>query len=149
MTYFGGEIPRPAGIASFDGAALVNVTRTSAAGMPIGAGLAGAMLAGLLPAGPPLGMPAGAASGAGHPMQPGSLQTEILRQQAAAVIQRCYRWLEAVAPTVPQVSALVPAMITAVQQYEAQQYGVCLNQAAAAAETIRQWQAAVAGLPAL
>jgi hypothetical protein len=88
---------------------------------------------GYAPAGLPLGLLG--ASGAG-----GQPSTEALRQQAAALIQRCYRWLEAAAPAMPRTSALVPAMITAVQQYEARQYTVCLNQAAAVAATIRLWQ---------
>ena len=133
MTYFGGETPQP-----FDGVALLNAVLPPAGAMPPGAIQPAATFAGAMPAGLRPGMPPG-----------GQPSTEVLRQQAAAVIQRCYRWLEAVAPTVPQVSALVPAMITAVQQYEAQQYAVSLNQAVAVAETIRQLQAAVPGLPAL
>lgn len=133
MTFYGGETPQP-----FDGVALLNAVLPPAGTLPPGIIQPGALTAGVLPAGPLPGMPPG-----------GQPSTEVLRQQAAAVIQRCYRWLEAVAPTVPQVSALVPAMITAVQQYEAQQYAVSLNQAITVAETIRQLQAAVPGLPAL
>jgi hypothetical protein len=94
---------------------------------------------GYAPAGLPLGMPSGALSGP-VPGGIGQPSTEALRQQAAALIQRCYRWLEAVAPAQPRSSTLVPAMITAVQQYEARQYTVSLNQASAVAATIRLWQ---------
>ena len=142
MTYYGGETPQPSGIAPFDGVALLNAAAVGAAGG--------------MPAGTPPGMPPGLLPGTGQPMQPalgmpmaGQPSTEALRQQAAAVIQRCYRWLEAVVPAVPQFATLVPAMITAVQQYEAQQYAVCLSQAITVAETIRQLQATVPGLPAL
>jgi hypothetical protein len=74
---------------------------------------------------------------------------EALRQQAAAIVQRCYRWLEACAPVLPQTAALVPAMIAAVHQYEAQQYAACINQAAAVAGAASQLRAAVPGLPPL
>jgi hypothetical protein len=126
VTYSGGEAPQLSGIAPFDGVAVLN------ANQPI----TGTMSPGVFP-GPMM------ATRTGQP------STEVLRQQAAAVIQRCYRWLETVVPAAPQVSFLVTAMITAVQQYEAQQYAACLNQAVAVAETIRHLQSAVPGLPAL
>jgi hypothetical protein len=44
---------------------------------------------------------------------------EPLRQRAAALLQHTYRWLEAGLPDAPQLSAAVPAVVTAVQLYEA------------------------------
>jgi hypothetical protein len=63
---------------------------------------------------------------------------EALRQQAAALIQHTYRWLEAAIPDVPQLSAVVPTMVTAVQLYQAQQYPACLNQITAVIANLQQ-----------
>ncbi|GIJ44130.1 hypothetical protein Val02_10160 [Virgisporangium aliadipatigenens] len=75
--------------------------------------------------------------------------TEAMRQQAAAVIQRCYRWTEASVPVLPQVAALVPALVATIQQYEAQQYAACLQQALAVVAVIAELRATVPALPAL
>jgi hypothetical protein len=75
--------------------------------------------------------------------------TEAMRQNAAAVIQRCYRWMEAAVPVLPQVTALVPALVTAIQQYEAQQYAACAQQGLAVVAVIQQLRATVPALPAL
>lgn len=74
---------------------------------------------------------------------------EALRHQSAALLQRCYRWLEAAVPAVPQVSSLVPPLVTAVAQYEAQQYEACLNQTAMVITAARHLQASVPALPPL
>lgn len=75
--------------------------------------------------------------------------TEAMRQQAAASIQRCYRWMEAAVPLAAQVAVLAPVLITAVQQYEAQQYLPCLQQVAVVAQVAQQLQVQVPGLPQL
>jgi hypothetical protein len=75
--------------------------------------------------------------------------TEAMRQQAAAAIQRCYRWTEAAVPVLPQVAALVPALVITIQQYEAQQYAACLQQALAVVAVIAELRATVPALPAL
>ena len=75
--------------------------------------------------------------------------TEAMRQPAAATIQRCYRWMEAAVPVLPQVAALAPVLVTAVQQYAAQQYLPCLQQVATVAQAVRQLRTAVPTLPAL
>jgi hypothetical protein len=75
--------------------------------------------------------------------------TESMRQPAAAVIQRCYRWLEAAVPILPQVAALVPVLVTAIHQYEARQYAVCLQQAVLVAQTAQRLSANAPALPAL
>jgi hypothetical protein len=74
---------------------------------------------------------------------------EAMRQPAAASIQRCYRWLEAASPVLPQVAALAPSLVTAVQQYAAQQYAASLHQSAAVLQTVQHLRATVPGLPAL
>jgi hypothetical protein len=76
-----------------------------------------------------------------------SVTAEALRQQAAAALQRCYHWLEVALPIVPQVSSLVPILVTAVQQYEAQQYEASLHQSLAVIQAVRQVQATVPTLP--
>lgn len=78
-----------------------------------------------------------------------SPQTEALRQQAAAHLQRCYRWLEDAIRIVPQTADLVPVLVTAVQQYEAQQYEACLAQVSVVIQTVRQVRMSVPSLPPL
>ncbi|BCY07112.1 hypothetical protein [Actinoplanes sp. L3-i22] len=75
--------------------------------------------------------------------------TEAMRQPAAAIIQRCYRWLEAAEPILPQAVAVAPVLVTAVQQYAAQQYPASLQQVAVVVQTVQQLRAAVPGLPPL
>jgi hypothetical protein len=100
------------------------------------------------------GLPMGAAS-----MSPGlipevgrSMATQVsdeaMRQQAAAVIQRSYRWLDASAPLAPQVAGLIPPLITAVQQYEAEQYAASLTGAVAVVQTAQALHGATPILPA-
>jgi hypothetical protein len=88
-------------------------------------------------------------SGPLAPMAAPAMPPEALRQQAAALLQRCYRWLEAAVPVVPQVAGFVPALATAVAQYEAQQYDACLAQAIAVITAARQVQMSVPTLPPL
>jgi len=73
----------------------------------------------------------------------------LLRQQAAAALQRCYRWLEMAVPVVPELAAVVPAMVTAVQQFEARQYAASLIQLTAVVAVLRRVQAAAPMLPIL
>jgi hypothetical protein len=100
-----------------------------------------------------LNQPAPASAAPTFPLgQPAMLNqptTEAMRQQAAATIQRLYRWLEAVVPMLPQLGVLVPALVTAVQQYETQQYGPSLQQALVVAQSAQQVQLSVPGLPSL
>jgi hypothetical protein len=103
-------------------------------------------LGGLWPAG--LSTPVRGPGGLQPPLAP-SVTVEALRQQAAALLQRCYHWLEAAVPVAPQVAWLVPALVTAVQQYEAQQYQACLAQTLWVIQAIGQLQAAVPILPPL
>ena len=81
--------------------------------------------------------------------RPPVVSDETLRQQAAAVLQCCYHWLEAAVPIVPETAELVPILVAAVQQYQAQQYEACLAQAAAVVQTARQLRQAVPALPPL
>jgi len=74
---------------------------------------------------------------------------DALRQQAAALLQHVYRWLEAAAPIAPQVVAVVPMLVTAVHLYEAGEYPACLNQVQAAIGALQQARAAFPGLPPL
>ncbi len=83
------------------------------------------------------------------PSAPSAASTEAQRQQAAAALQRCYRWLETAVPVVPETSRLATALVTAVQQYQAQQYDACLAQIVAVIQTARQLRLAVPALPPL
>jgi hypothetical protein len=78
-----------------------------------------------------------------------AVAAEAMRQQAAALLQRCYRWLEAAVTVVPQTAGFVPPLVTAVAQYEAQQYDACLAQTAAVITAVRQLQLSVPTLPPL
>jgi hypothetical protein len=78
-----------------------------------------------------------------------AIPAEALRQQAAAVLQHCYRWLESAVPIVPQTGELAPALVAAVQQYEALQYDASLAQALAVVQTVRHLRAAAPALPPL
>jgi hypothetical protein len=81
----------------------------------------------------------GAPSGAAVPALAGQPAIdEPLRQQAAALLQHTYRWLEAAIPDVPQLAAVVPATVTAVQLYEAAQYPACLGQITAVMSNLQQ-----------
>jgi hypothetical protein len=77
------------------------------------------------------------------------LPAEALRQQAAALLQRCYHWLETAVPAAPQAAGLVPALVTAVAQYEAQQYEACLAQTAMVIGAARHLQMSVPTLAPL
>lgn len=77
------------------------------------------------------------------------MPAEALRQQAAALLQHCYHWLETAVPIMPQAAWLAPPLVTAVQQYEAEQYDACLAQTLAVIQGARQVQAAVPTLPPL
>ena len=71
-----------------------------------------------------------------------------MRQQAAAVIQRSFRWLDASAPLAPQVAGLISPLITAVQQYEAEQYAASLTGAVAVVQTAQALHSTTPILPA-
>lgn len=147
MTYFGGEVVPTAQPVGFDGwpAMQGSPTAFTAPIQPFQSGQPGSAA--------PLGLAGPGGSSLGwtwpRPLGVGQVPVEPLRQQAAALLQRCYHWLDAAVPIVPQVSWLVPALVTAVQQYEAQQYEACLAQTLAVIQTMRQVQAAVPTLPAL
>jgi len=95
---------------------------------------------------------------AGHVTAPGA-QTlgaayqpavdEAMRQQAAASLQHAYRWLEMSIPAAPQLSGMISPLITAVQLYQAQQYGACLNQVSAVIGSLQQARWAFPTLPPL
>jgi len=85
--------------------------------------------------------------GAGSAMTAPAVAAEAMRQQAAALLQRCYRWLEPAVTVLPQVAGFVPPLVTAVAQYEAQQYDACLAQTSAVIIAIRQLQLSVPTLP--
>jgi hypothetical protein len=124
VTYFSNQIPHlPIGL-PIDGVALLNATYQMAV---------------------PNELPIIAVAQPGMPAP----TTESMRQPAAAVIQRCYRWLEAAVPILPQVAALVPVLVTAIHQYEAEQYAVCLQQAMLVAQTAQRLNANAPALPAL
>jgi hypothetical protein len=123
VTYFGGY-PQAGNVAEM--AATIAPTLSHSVTMP------GVTLGGPLVAGVPL-----------------AASEEMLRQQAAAALQRCYRWLEVTVPVIPQLAGLVPAVVTAVQQYEARQYTASLHQVHAVVTVIRQVQATVPMLPVL
>jgi len=72
-----------------------------------------------------------------------------MRQQAAALLQHVYRWLETVVPAAPQLSGSVGPLLTAVQLYQAQQYGACLDQANAVITSLQRARWAYPTLPPL
>jgi hypothetical protein len=82
------------------------------------------------------------------PVRP-AVAEDVLRQQAAAVLQHVYRWLEATAPAAPQVVGAVPMLVTAVQLYEAREYPACLNQVQAAIGALQQARLSFPTLPPL
>jgi hypothetical protein len=86
------------------------------------------------------------------PAQVGSRQAavdEAMRQQAAALLQHAYRWLETAIPVAPQLSSRVSPLVTAVQLYQAQQYAACLDQASAVIGSLQQARWAFPTLPPL
>jgi hypothetical protein len=91
------------------------------------------------PAVPPNVMPANVA----HAL------TEARRLQAAATLQRCYRWLEQAIQSAPQLGHLVPPLLTAVQLYEAEHYEACLAQTIAVMQVAQQLRSALPLLPPL
>jgi len=90
---------------------------------------------------------AGAGTVAATPAPAPGLPVEALRQQAAAVLQHSYRWLESAVPLAPQTADLVPALSVAVQLYEAAQYEASLALAQAVAQGAWQIRQAVPALP--
>lgn len=91
---------------------------------------------------------------AGQPQNPGWAgqplnRTEAQRQQAAVYLQQCYQWLEQAVQVMPQIADLVPPLVVAVQQYEAQQYDACLASVVAVIQTVRQVRLSVPALPPL
>jgi hypothetical protein len=77
------------------------------------------------------------APGAMPEMMPPALE-EAIRQRCAAELQRAYRWLEEALPKAPGLSDVVPAMITAVQLYQARQYRACLDEVNAVIANLQQ-----------
>jgi hypothetical protein len=147
VTYFGGEatpMPQPAGFGGWTAMQASPMAPTQVQpGWPT-------MPAPVRPAPAGTWSPgAGAGMGLGAEPSVRSVTAEALRQQVAAALQRCYHWLEVAIPIVPQVSWLVPILVTAVQQYEAQQYQASLYQSWAVVQAMRQVQAAVPTLPQL
>jgi hypothetical protein len=136
VTFFTGDAAQIPAITPFDGVALLSAALPTA--HPGIATVQPAQPAATTPTVP-----------FGQPATLNQPTPEAMRQQAAATIQRLYRWLEAVVPMLPQVGTLVPALVTAVQQYEAQQYGPCLQQALFVAQAAQQVQLSVPGLPPL
>ncbi len=128
MTYFSGDVSQLQPMNPIDGSVLVNGALPT---IPFGG-----FFAGLAPVG--IGV-----IGLQTPT------TEAMRQPAAATIQRCYRWMEVAAPALPQVAALAPVLVTAVQQYAAQQYEASLHQATLVVQLAQQLRAIAPGLPAL
>jgi hypothetical protein len=104
--------------------------------------------AGSLPYGAPMPLSGGFPPPPLSPLPP-PVSAEALRQQTAALIQRCYHWLESAVPVAQQVAWLTPALVTAVYQYEAQQYHASLAQTLWVVQTIGQLQAAMPTLPPL
>jgi hypothetical protein len=74
---------------------------------------------------------------------------EAIRQRCAAELQRAYRWLEEALPKAPALSNVVPAMITAVQLYQARQYTACLEEVNAVTASLQQARWAFPTLPPL
>jgi len=74
---------------------------------------------------------------------------EAIRQRSAAQLQRAYRWLEEAIPTAPALSNVVPAMITAVQLYQAKQYTACLDEVNSVIANLQQARWAFPTLPPL
>jgi hypothetical protein len=93
------------------------------------------------PAAPPLAGRAG--TGAALP------SSDVLCRQTGALLQYCYRWLEQAIPVLPQLADLVPALVTAVHQYEAQQFEASLAQTLGVIRVLQQVRLTVPGLPAL
>jgi hypothetical protein len=81
---------------------------------------------------------------------PGSAQaTGARRMQAAAALQRCYKWLEQAITIGPQLAGLVPPLLTAVQLYEAEQFDASLAQTMAVAQIAQQLLGSLPMLPPL
>jgi hypothetical protein len=82
------------------------------------------------------------------PPQP-AVAEDALRQQAAALLQHVYRWLEATAPATPQVVGVVPMLVAAVQLYGVHEYPACLSQIYVATNALQQARLAFPALPPL
>jgi hypothetical protein len=102
------------------------------------------------PAAPTIPLPVGAVgvtgragTGAARP------SSDVLCRQTGALLQYCYRWLEQAVPVMPQLADVVPALVTAVHQYEAQQYEASLAQTLGVVRVLHQVRLAVPALPAL
>jgi hypothetical protein len=74
---------------------------------------------------------------------------EAMRQQAAASLRQTYRWFRDAVPTAPALAGVTPALVAAVQLYEARQYPECLTQTSTTVETLRQARGAYPTLPPL
>jgi hypothetical protein len=96
---------------------------------------------------PPMAAPPFAAPTATMPNT--AQATGAKRMQAAAALQRCYKWLERAITAGPQLAGLVPPLLTAVQLYEAQQYDASLAQTMAVVQVAQQLRASMPLLPPL
>jgi hypothetical protein len=97
------------------------------------------------PAVPHLAVGPGGRAGTGAALP----SSDVLRRQTGALLQYCYRWLEQSVPVLPQLADVVPALVTAVHQFEAQQYEASLAQTLGAIRVLQQVRIAVPGLPVL
>jgi hypothetical protein len=75
--------------------------------------------------------------------------SDVLRRQTGALLQYCHRWLEQAVPVLPQLAGVVPALVTAVHQYEAQQFEASLAQTLGVVRVLHQVRLAVPALPVL
>src|SRR5262249_12964947 len=74
---------------------------------------------------------------------------EAMRQQAAALLQHAYRWLETAIPVAPQLAGTVPPLVTAVQRAQARNSAASLNRASAVISALQQARWAFPTLPPL
>lgn len=74
---------------------------------------------------------------------------EAMRQQSAASLRQTYQWFRDAVPTAPALAGMAPALVAAVQLYEARQYPECLAQTSANLDLLRQARAGHPTLPPL
>lgn len=74
---------------------------------------------------------------------------EAMRQQAAALLQHTYRWLENAVPAAPPLAGVIAPLVAAVQLYQAERYAACLRQVTAVVGGLQQARWAFPTLPPL
>jgi len=90
------------------------------------------------------------ATGEPPPYARPSIVEDAQRQQAAALLQHVYRWLDATASVTPGVVlGVVPMLVTAIQLYQSQQYLDCRRHGAAVVGLLQQTRFANPALPPL